>query len=248
MRDKKFSRGSWMRVIAAVLFLLLLPAKALADVIPVPLSWRMHDQDGPLLNTEYYHVVDRYCDGRKVGDLCEVPGSPLEWAGKGTCERTYWKVSPPDSLRRDYRVVLFCDTRWVRSEEVIPPSAYRLADELCAQSGSLDVLLRKWRHRRWQVTCAGMPRVESPGCRGKSPGDSCMAGVRHLKSELRESVSGVCSMEMEARSGGELKREVLRCEVTPVDREAADRFSRRIRQDVRELDAEEMERMHRALQ
>src|ERR1700759_2784781 len=75
------------------LVLLLVPAWAGADVIPVGGDeFRTPGRFDPLRQrlNEHPRAVDRadaFCDGRPAGAACEVPGSPFAGGGAGVCTR-----------------------------------------------------------------------------------------------------------------------------------------------------------------
>jgi hypothetical protein len=150
-----------MRFIAPLSVLLLLPSLCLADLLPD--SWKELEQRAKDGN---YDVADQFCAGKAIGTQCEIPGTPLDGGGQGTC-----------TLTRPSRSTLaaMCNLDEPTEIDRQLDGGWRLSQLWCEKLSPEEI-------RSLGYPCRDEPPVVDQFCRGKTEGDPCSAEVRQKSS------------------------------------------------------------------
>ncbi len=184
------------------LALLLCSFLAFADLIPPRVQTardRLH------ANPNTYDRVDNFCQGKKPGASCVIPGSPFIGGGEGTCA---------NNINDDLGSIdLSCVTTYgVTIDRDLPAGGWVDDPNLCA--------LGEDKKTGQKFNCK--PMIPAPAdrfCRGKQIGSSC--SVQFTYKGKKEQDNGVCRKVTETEKyyyqGYRLaKREVVRCEPSRV--------------------------------
>lgn len=116
-------------------------------------------------NPRAVDVTDLYCEGRGVGDACEVPGGVLAGAGPGTCQRRM------DVSNR--RIELLCITpRLPPIDRGLPEDPWQADAKVCTTPA-----LRALAAERPGWRCDDTPVVMDRFCEGLADGARCEVDV-----------------------------------------------------------------------
>lgn len=187
-----------MRFIAPFSVLLLLPSLCLADLLPnnwKELERRAKDGD--------YEVSDQFCAGKAIGTRCEVPGTPLDGGGPGTC-----------TLTRPNRSLLAATCKLDDAAKIDRQihGGWRLTQSWCERSSPEETT-------KIGYPCGDVPPVADQFCRGKAEGDPCLAEV--WQKSGWSSHPGRCAKKNQigshyplhpGESGGSISRQITFCQ------------------------------------
>ena len=178
---------------------------ALADVLPpqaIDAVTRLKD------NPNAYDRVDDFCNGKKKGDACTLPGNLFEGGGEGRCinELNRSTFTLDMSCQRPGSVVI---------ERGLPDEGFLHDDDLCRQQAKEQATENGApTTARWN--CKPLdPMPTDRFCRGKAVGSACTVELRYQGQ--RSQADGTCQQFTEKQGfyyqGRRIMtREVIRCE------------------------------------
>ncbi len=163
----------------ALMVACLLPSLAWADTLPNSVYQareRMEQDPG------HYDRADQFCDEKKVGSSCVIPGNPFEGGGNGTCRTSANRNSGAIESR--------CTLN--NMPEVLgslPDGGYRAPESICENGGLKEPFADAFRNKN--LSCHATPVVSDQYCSGKAVGSPCHAEVRSGSTESK--YPGVCA-------------------------------------------------------
>lgn len=169
------------------MLLVLLPlvgGPVAADLLPpqaARLSERFQRNPGSVDRT------DELCDGRGIGDVCVIAGTPFEGGGPGRCERSI--------NRNEYRFIDFRCTLQnpLQIDRQLPEGPFQADDDMCTDlSHEPD---GEQTLARLGLVCHRPAPISDRFCQGRAIGDSCVAEVR-VADEIYPS-KGICKSEIQ---------------------------------------------------
>jgi len=167
-------------LLATVLIYSLQPASADLISPEVAAAWKRLNA-----NPDTYDQVDNFCNGKKRGESCSIPGTTFSGGGMGICRNA---VNDNGSS-----INMSC----VRNGEVwidrkLPDGGFVINDPYLCQSDRNRDTARKW-------NCT--PMVPTPSdlfCKGKSIGDRCTVELRYQGNH--EQHEGICNQIVETEN------------------------------------------------
>lgn len=179
---------------ALSVLMILWSATAHADVL-LPAEVDAHDRFRK--QPDVWDRTDQYCDGRKVNDVCHIPGTKLAGGGAGVCKRVLEDRSSYVDLKCDLDDPIYFDRKY-------PDGKFQLINRECSKEDS----------NRW--SCEPPPRIADQFCTGKNEGDACTVAYRQA-AKRSGSEDGRCRPDTETREGYwqgrlTLSRPVLSCQ------------------------------------
>lgn len=160
------------------LALLLAAAPALADVLPLE---AMHAEQRFREYPKAYDRTDQWCEGKRLGAACALPGTPLQGGGAGTCAR---RIATPG-----YTIDLVCRRdEEPRVDYALPHGPWQGDEQICSRPDNPEY---QQALRNENAGCTPPAPAHDRFCRDKAAGEACTVELTLGERRLQE--AGVCT-------------------------------------------------------
>ena len=156
-------------------------------------------------NPNAFDRSDAWCEDRRVGARCEIPGNAFEGGGTGLCERYAHRV--------DFQIDLLCALKPLpRIERDFPVGPWQADASLCELAAHSESTAESLHGQGW--VCTEPPLVADRFCTGRVAGQACVAEI--MLESRSERFDGFCQRQIETQRAyyqgrKELMRPTLQC-------------------------------------